>query len=142
MRKLLFWSFILLSIMILSVGCSSESGKIPQAGVNEIYSLDQDTSRYIQIKNVTDESDYCRITIDIVYNPEIITGLEDAYDQAEIFTKAIAQDAVAILKSHDADKDISVWAQLPLGEGEVALLGNTWYYADSQEYTQFKRYKP
>ncbi len=102
MRKLLFWSFVLLSIMFLSVACSSESDNIPQAGVNEIYLLDLDASEYIQIKNVSDESDYCRITIDIVYNPEIITGLEDAYDQAEIYTKAVAQDAVTVLKSHEA----------------------------------------
>lgn len=116
---------------------------IPQNVSNEIYAISSDESvnRYIEIQKVEDKGSYCYIVVDIKYVSEIITNLEDAFIQAEVYTDAVAKSAVDIFSKHGINQDISVWAQLQLGEGEVALLGNTWYNAQQNSYV-FQRYKP
>lgn len=116
---------------------------IPQNISSEIYVIGntEPVNRYIKILKVEDKGSYYHISIDIKYLPEFITNLEDAFNQAEVWTDAVAKSSVDIFSKHGINKDISVWAQLQLGEGEVALLGNTWYYAQQNSYV-FQRYKP
>jgi len=144
---------LILSIMLGSLvacgGSTTEtqapalSPALPSSAVNEIYAISQDETvgRYIEVRQVEDKGEYLYVGINIKYDPEIIAKLEDAFIQAEVYTDAVAQDTVKIINKHGIDKDVSVWAQLPLGNNEVALLGNTWYDAKLKSYN-FKRYKP
>jgi len=136
---------VLLGILFGLIGCGETTPKpqITSSIKQEIYAIGQDeaVNRYIEIREVEDKQGYLYVGINIKYDPEIITNLEDAYVQAQVYTNAIAKDTVKILNKYNINQDVSVWAQLPLGDGEVALLGNTWYSAQSNSYT-FKRYKP
>ena len=143
--KRLAYILVAVSLMIWLVGivgCGSEQITIPQSVLEEIYALTQDESvnRYTEIKAVEQESGSCKVQIDIKYDPEVCATLDDAFVQAKAFTGAIAQDTVRILSRYDINEHVSVWTHLPLGEGEVALLGNTWYDANLKSY-EFKRYK-
>ncbi len=138
---------IVLSSALLLAACGGTT-EAPQPQITssikqEIYAIGQDEAvkRYIEIREVEDKQGYLYVSINIKHDPEIITNLEDAYVQAQVYTNAIAKDTVKILNKYNINQDVSVWAQLPLGDGEVALLGNTWYSAQSNSYT-FKRYKP
>ena len=136
------WLIVLLLILIsLTVGCSADSqtAAIPQSAINEIYAADDDeiVNKYIEIKHVEDKGGYCYIQIDI--KPEVCEDLEHAFELAGVFTDATAQNAVKIFNRYGINKDISVWARLPLGNNEVALLGRTWYSASSNSY-KFERY--
>jgi len=115
---------------------------VPQSAIDEIYAICQDetVARCIEVRKIEDKGDYLHVGINIRYDPEIIAELEDAFIQAEVFTDAVAQDTVKIINEHGIDKHVSVWARLPLGDDEVALLGNTWYDARLKSHN-FERYK-
>ena len=140
MKRVLLPTLVI--VILLLSACGVEQVTIPQSAIDEIYAISQDeiVSRHIEVTRVEDKSGYCYIMIDIKYIPELITNLEDAFTQAEIYTNAVAQDTVKILNKHGIDEDVSVWAELPLGNNEVALLGNTWYDAELKSY-KWNRYK-
>ena len=51
----------------------------------------------------------------------------------------IAEAAVKIINRYDINKNLSVWAQLPLEEGGVTLLGHVEY--KGRTFHDFERYK-
>lgn len=129
--------------LLFLCGCSEQTAKVPEQAISQIYALTSigtSVSRFARIQEFEDKGSYCYISIDIIPDPEFVTNLEDAFGQAEIYTDAVARDIVDILKKHNVEKDVSVWSQLPLGEGKVALLGKTWYNAGTKTY-RFERYK-
>ncbi len=133
----------ILAIVLLSISCAPPK-PIPPAAISEIYAMSEDepTSKYIEVKQVDDREDYCYIMIYIKRVPEEVTNLEDALDQAGIFTRTFVEGAVKILNEYDINKDISVWAQLPLEEGGVTVLGHAEYDAKTDSYHDFERYVP
>lgn len=138
---------ILVSILLVGVlllgACGAEQVTIPQSAIDEIYAISQDESvnRYIEVINVEDESGYFRVTVEIKYVSEVMSTLEDAYYQAEIYTPAVAKDTVKILNKYGIDKDVSVWGRLIFSENEIVLLGNTWYNSELKTY-EWNRYEP
>ena len=137
---------ILLSILIIGVlllsACGAEQVTIPQSAIDEIYAISQDelVNKYIEVINVEDKPGYFVVTVEIKYVPEVMSTLEDAYSQAEIYTPAVAQSTAEILSKYGIDKDVSVWGRLIFSEDEIVLLGNTWYNAELKTY-EWNRYK-
>ena len=134
----------ILATVLLAIGCAPAKVPIPPAAISEIYAMSEDepTSKYIEVKQVDDREDYCYIMIYIKRVPEEVTNLEDALDQAGIFTRTCAEGAVKILNEYDINKDVSVWAQLPLEEGGVTVLGYAEYDAKTDTFHDFERYVP
>lgn len=135
--------YLPLLILCFVLGCGEQTAKVPEQAISQIYALTStgtSVHRFARIQEFEDKGSYCQINIDIVPDAEFVTNLQDAFEQAEIYTDAIAHDVVDILEKHNVQKNISVWAQLPLGEGKVALLGKTWYNAGTKTY-RFERYK-
>lgn len=97
---------------------------------------------YVEVKTVQDRGDYCYIMIFIKSLPGEFTTLEDALPQAKTFTSTFVEAAVKILKKYDVNKNLSVWAQLPLEEGGVTVLGHAEYEAKTDTYHDFERYVP
>ncbi len=132
---------LLIGILLLS-GCGGEQVTIPQSAIDEIYAISQDelVNKYIEVINTEDKPGYFVVTVEIKYVPEVMSTLEDAYSQAEIYTPAVAQSTVEILTKYGIDKDVSVWGRLIFSEDEIVLLGNTWYNAELKTY-EWNRYK-
>lgn len=135
---------VLLVALLVTIGCGGTEKTIPPDAIDEIYALSEDelVSKYAEVKEVQDRKDYCYIMGYIKFVPEEVTNLEDAYTQAELFTRTFVESAVEILNKYDVDKDVSVWAQLPLEDGGVTVLGHARYDAKSDSYYNFERYKP
>jgi len=116
---------------------------VPQSAIDEIYAISQDetVNKYIEVINTEDEPGYFKVTVEIKYVSEVISALEDAYSQAEIYTPTVAKSTVKILNKYGIDKDVSVWGRLIFSKDEIVLLGNTWYDAKLKSYN-FERYKP
>ena len=136
---------VLLGILFGLISCGETTPK-PQIAskiIGEIYAKSDGevVNKYMEIREVEDRRDNLYVGINIKFVPEIVTNLEDAFTQARVFTDAVAKETVKIFNKYNINQDVSVWAQLPFGDGTVALLGNTWYSAQSNSYT-FKRYKP
>ena len=68
-------------------------------------------------------------------------NFERCLDQAKVFTRTFIESAVKILNQYDINKDISVWAQLLLKDGEVNVLGHTRYEAKTHTFHDFERYE-
>lgn len=133
---------ILVTGVILLSACGGEQVTIPQSAIDEIYAISQDelVNKYIEVINTEDNPGYFVVTVEIKYVPEVMSTLEDAYSQAEIYTPAVAQSTVDILNEYGIDKDVSVWGRLIFSEDEIVLLGNTWYNAELKTY-EWNRYE-
>jgi len=138
--------FIIVMGIILSVmSCDALKSKkaIPPAAVTEIYALAGDRSwlygEYIEVKDVQDRADFCYIMIYIKSLPEEPTTLNDALDKAKVFTRTFVESAVKILKKYDINQDVSVWAQLPLKEGGVQVLGHASFDAKKGTFQDFEQ---
>ncbi|MBN2240175.1 MAG: hypothetical protein JW712_10410 [Dehalococcoidales bacterium] len=128
-----------LSTVLLSAGCSPK--EIPPAAISEIYVLSdaEGVTEYVEIKDVSDRDDYCYIMIFIKSPLQEFTTLEEALPHAKSFTRTIIEDVVKILNTYDVNKDVNVWAQIPLKEGGVTILGHTDY--DGKNYKDFVVYE-
>jgi hypothetical protein len=137
------WYLIVFTIatVLLANGCSKPPKPIPPAAMSQIYAMSEakDIRDYVEVKDVQDREDYCYIMIYIKSLPGEFTTLKDALPQAKKFTITFAKSAVKILNKHDINKDLSVWAQLPLEEGGVNVLGHAEYDAKHQTFQDFKR---
>jgi hypothetical protein len=139
---------IVLGIIVAVVSCDAFKSKkpIPPAAISEIYAMAGDRSwlygEYVEIKDVQDRADFCYIMIYIKSLPEEPTTLNDALDKAKVFTRTFVESAVKILKKHDINQDVSVWAQLPLKEGGVNVLGHARFVAKTGTYHEFERLEP
>jgi len=129
--------------LLAVIGCEPVKLAIPREAIDEIYAMNEDEliSKYAEVKEVQDRKDYCYIMVYIKFVPEEVTNLEDAYVQAELFTGTFAESAVKILNEHGINEDVLVWAQLPLEDGEVTVLGHTGYDSTLESYN-FERYEP
>ena len=129
--------------MLLAVGCASPK-PIPPAAISEIYAMSEakDVRDYVEVKDVSDRGDYCYVMIYIKSLPGEFTTLENALPQAKTFTRTFVEAAVKIINRYDINKDLSVWAQLPLEEGGVTVLGHAEYSAGGRNYSDFEPYKP
>jgi len=144
------WYLVIIVIgIILSVmSCDLFKSKkpIPPAAITEIYAMAGDRSwlygEYVEIKDVQDRADYCYIMIYIKTLPEEARSLNDALDKANVFTRTFVDSAVKILKRYDINKDVSVWAQLPLKEGEVNVLGHARFDGKTGIVHDFERFEP
>ena len=139
MKKWYLLAFILL-LGLISVGCAPKS--IPPAAISEIYAMSEanDVRDYVEVKDVSDRGDYCYIMIYIKSLPGEFTTLEDALPLAKTYTTTFTESAVKIINRYDINKPLSVWAQLPLEEGGVTILGHAEY--DGKDYHGFELYKP
>ncbi len=133
----------ILATVLLTIGCAQPK-PIPPAAISEIYAMSEakDVREYVEVKDVSDRGDYCYVMIYIKSLPGEFTTLEDALPQAEAFTRTFTEATVKILNRYDINKDLSVWAQLPLEEGGVTVLGHAEYDAKHQAFRDFERYKP
>ena len=68
--------------------------------------------------------------------------MEVALDQAKVFTRTFIESAVKLLNKYDINRDVSVWAQLLLKDGEVNVIGHTRYDAKTRTVHNFERYEP
>ncbi len=133
----------ILITVLLTIGCASPK-PIPPAAISEIYAMSEakDVRDYVEVKTVQDRGDYCYVMIFIKSLPGEFTTLEDALPQAKTFTRTFVEAAVKIINKYDINKDLSVWAQLPLEEGGVTVLGHAEYDAKRKTFHDFERYKP
>ncbi len=108
----------ILATALLAIGCAPPV-PIPPAAISEIYAMSEakDIREYVEVKDVSDREDYCYVMIYIKSLPGEFTNLEDALPQAKAFTRTFTEAAVKILNRYDINKNLSVWAQLPLEEG-------------------------
>ena len=129
--------------MLLAIGCAPPV-PIPPAAISEIYAMSEAEAlrEYAEVKDVSDREDYCYVMIYIKSPLGEFTTLEDALPQAKAFTRTFVEATVKILNRYDINKDISVWAQLPLEEGGVTVLGHAEYDAKRQTFHDFERYEP
>jgi len=138
---------IVLGIILSVMSCDIFKSKkpIPPAAISEIYALAGARTwlygEYTEIKDVQDRPDYCYIMIYIKSLPEEVTTLQDALDKAKVFTGTFIESAVKILNKYDINKDVSVWAQLLLKDGEVNVLGHSSYEAKNHTFHDFERYE-
>ncbi|MDP2919833.1 MAG: hypothetical protein Q8O43_06425 [Dehalococcoidia bacterium] len=131
----------ILATALLAISCAQPK-PIPPAAISEIYAMSEAEAikQYVEVKDVSDRGDYCYVMIYIKSLPGEFTSLEDALPQAKIFTRTFTEAAVKILSRYDINKGLSVWAQLPLKEGGVTVLGHAEY--DGKKYRDFELYKP
>ena len=141
MKKLYLFTAILATVL-LTVGCGPKP--IPPAAISEIYAMSEaeDVREYVEVKQVDDREDYCYVMIYIKSLPGEFTTLEDALSQAEKYTRTLTEVAVKIINRYDVNKNLSVWAQLPLEDGGVTVLGHAEYDAKTDTFHDFERYKP
>ncbi len=133
----------ILATVLLAIGCAPPV-PIPPAAISEIYAMSEakDVREYVEVKAVQDRGDYCYVMIYIKSLPGEFTTLEDALPQARTFTRTFTEAAVKILNRYDMNIDLSVWAQLPLEEGGVTVLGHAEYDAKTDTFHDFERYEP
>jgi len=129
----------ILATVLLAIGCAPKP--IPPAAISEIYAMSEaeDIREYVEVKAVQDRGDYCYVMIYIKSPLGEFTTLEDALPHAKTFTKTFIEDAVKILGRYNINKDLSVWAQIPLKEGGVTILGHTEY--DGKIFQDFELYE-
>ncbi|MFC2057015.1 hypothetical protein ACFLTO_05580 [Chloroflexota bacterium] len=142
MRNLYLVASVLIT-MLIAIGCAPVAKEIPPAAISEIYAMSEAEAirEYVEVKDVSDRGDYCYVMIYIKSLPGEFTTLEDALPQAKTFTRSFTEAAVKILSRYDINKNLSVWAQLPLEEGGgVTVLGHTEY--DGKLIHDFEQYKP
>ncbi|MBA7634935.1 hypothetical protein ES703_42534 [subsurface metagenome] len=142
--KYLVSLLVLLVTLLAAIGCGPAKLAIPPDAIDEIYAMSEDEAirEYVEVIEVQDRKDYCYIMVYIKFVPEEVTNLEDAYVQGELFTRTFVEAAVKILNRYDINEDISVWAQLPLEEGGVTMLGHAKYDVKTDTFHDFERYKP
>jgi hypothetical protein len=147
--KMKKWYLVIavLTVICLGISCGvSRTKPIPPAATSEIYALSEARTwlygKYVEVRDVQDRSDSCYIMIYIKSLPEEVTTLEVALDQAKVFTRTFIESAVKILNKYEINKDVSVWAQLLLKEGEVDVLGHARYDAKTHTFHDFERYEP
>jgi uncharacterized RmlC-like cupin family protein len=139
---------IVLAVILSVMSCNVFKSRKPihPAAMSEIYALSGARAwlygKYVEVKAVEDRSDYCYIMIYIKSLPGEATTLKDALDQAKVFTRTFIESTVKILNQYDINKDVSVWAQLLLKDGEVNVLGHTRYEVKKHTFHDFEQYGP
>ena len=137
-----FLAITALTIILSVIGCGeSQKPPMPSAAISEIYALNETKAvgGIVEIKEVQDRAEFNYIMIYVKSLPGEATTLNEALDKAKIFTGTLVKKAVEILKKYDINQDTSVWAQLPLKEGGVEVLGHARYDAKDEIFHDFER---
>ena len=140
-----FLAITALTIILPVIGCGeSKKPPMPSAAISEIYALNETKAvgGIVEIKEVQDRQEFNYIMIYVKSLPGEATTLNEALDKAKVFTRTLVKSAVDILKRHDINQDASVWAQLPLKEGGVEVLGHARYDAKHNTFHDFERLEP
>ena len=148
MKKMKKWYLVItvLGIIFLVMSCNVFEPKepIPAAAISAIYALSKAKAAggIAEVKEVQDRKDLCYIMAYVTSLPGETTPLNEGLDKAKIFTGTLVKSAVNILRGYDIKQDVSVWAQLPLKEGGVEVLGHARYDAGSDTFYDFERLAP
>ena len=136
---------IVIGIILSVMSCDALKSKkpIPPAAITEIFAMAGARTwlygEYVEVKDVQDRKEFCYIMIYIKSLPEEPATLNDAVDKAKVFTRTFVESAVKILKKYDINQDVSVWAQLPLKEGGVNVLGHARFEAKRGTFHDFEQ---
>jgi len=87
----------------------------------EIKTLNEGSaSKYISITDIKESSGSISVDIELLNEPE-------SYDEVKMWTDAVCEDCYKILKEHNIDYFIHVWAKRPKGEDFIKIYGKTDY---------------
>ena len=130
----------LFAMALLASGCADDK-VIPETVLSAISAISDPAAigDRIEIKEVRDRGDYAYIMI-FIGSPGEFTTLDDGLARAPTATLALAHAIVEIINEHDINKDVRVWAQLPLRDGGVTVLGHVAYAAKSKSFQEFERF--
>ena len=131
----------LFGLALLASGCA-ETTVIPETALSAISAISDPAAigDRIDIQEVSDRGDYAYIMIFIGSPPGEFTTLDDALTRAQTATLALVHASVEIINQHDVNKDVRVWAQLPLRDGGVTVLGHAAYEARGKLFREFQRF--
>ena len=130
----------LFAMALLASGCADDK-VIPETVLSAISAISDPAAigDRIEIQEVRDRGDYAYIMI-FIGSPGEFTTLDDGLARAPTATLALARAIVEIINKHDINKDVRVWAQLPLRDGGVTVLGHAAYEAKSKSFHEFERF--
>jgi hypothetical protein len=130
----------LFGLALLASGCADDK-VIPETVLSAISAISDPAAigDRIEIQEVRDRGDYAYIMI-FIGSPGEFTTLDDGLARAPTATLALARAIVEIINKHDINKDVRVWAQLPLRDGGVTVLGHAAYEAKSKSFHEFERF--
>jgi hypothetical protein len=140
-----YLAIIVIGIVLAVMSCGgSEKLPIPSAAISKIYALNETkaVNGIVEVKEVQDRAELCYIMIYIKSLPGEVTSVNEALETAKVFTGTLVKSAVNILKGYNVNQDVSVWAQLPLKEGGVEVLGHAKYIAKQDTFHDFVRLEP
>ncbi len=131
----------LFGLALLASGCAGAK-VIPETVLSAISAISDPTviGDRIDIQEVSDRGDYVYIMIFIGSPLGEFTTLDDGLTRAQTATLALAHASVEMINQHDINKDVRVWAQLPLRDGGVTVLGHAAYEARSKSFQEFERF--
>lgn len=143
MRRIRTVPAALFAIALLASGCA-EDKVIPETVLNTISAISDPAAigDRIEIREVRDRGDYAYIMVFIGSPQGEFTTLDDGLFRARTATLALTHAIVEIINEHDINKDVRVWAQLPLSDGGVEVLGHAAYEARSKSFHEFERFTP
>ncbi|MDE0448088.1 MAG: hypothetical protein OXH96_15600 [Spirochaetaceae bacterium] len=133
--------FAMFAMALLASGCADDK-VIPETALSAISAISDPAAigDRIEIKEVRDRGDYAYIMIFIGSPQGEFTTLDDGLARAQTATLALAHAIVEIINKHDVNKDVRVWAQLPLRDGGVTVLGHAAYEARNNSFHEFERF--
>ena len=131
----------LFAMALLASGCAGDK-VIPETVLSAISAISDPAAigDRIEIQEVRDRGDYAYIMIFIGSPQGEFTTLDDGLARAQTATLALVHAAVEIINKHDINKDVRVWAQLPLRDGGVTVLGHAAYEAKGKSFREFERF--
>ena len=130
----------LFAMALLASGCADDK-VIPETVLSAISAISDPAviGDRIEIKEVRDRGEHAYIMI-FIGSPGEFATLDDGLARAQTATLALAHAIVEIINEHDINKDVRVWAQLPLRDGGVTVLGHAEYEARSKSFHEFARF--
>ncbi len=121
--------FLIVLFLILSMflsGCGGGNSTKDEEAITpeikqEIKTLSEGSaSKYISITDIRESSGSISVDIKLLNEPLSI-------DEVKMWTDAVCESCYKILKKHDLDYFIHVWAKRPKGEDFVKIYGRTNY---------------
>lgn len=130
----------LFAMALLASGCADDK-VIPETVLSAISAISDPAviGDRIEIKEVRDRGEHAYIMI-FIGSPGEFATLDDGLARAQTATLALAHAIVEIINEHDINKDVRVWAQLPLRDGGVTVLGHAEYEAKNKSFHEFARF--
>lgn len=125
MKREYFFVVLFLILAILLSGCgggdSTKSKEVITTEIKqEIKNIEGSASKYISITDIRSTSTSVTIDIELLSEPE-------SYAEIKMWTDAVCESCYKILKKHNLNYFIHVWAKRPKGEDLVKIYGKTDY---------------